>query len=125
MSTPAELYHRARELGLTLKPAGDLLVIQPKGKCPPELRALLAEHKAELLAWLRSPFPTSPRQAMELPAQNTLPPDQLPWLHIAQQILAGEFDGCDSSTTESLIIGLRDIEHPLCRRALAALRPNR
>lgn len=51
----------------------------------------------------------------------TLPPDCLPWLHVARQILAGEFDGCDRSTAESLRIGLHRIPHPRCREALARL----
>jgi hypothetical protein len=35
--------------------------------------------------------------------------------------LAGEFSGCDRSTRESLVIGLRSIPHPLPRRALEHL----
>ena len=52
---------------------------------------------------------------------TSLPPGCLPWIHIAEQVLAGEFDGCDRSTAESLRIGLHRIEHPLCRKALARL----
>lgn len=57
------------------------------------------------------------------PSETTpsLPPDQAAWLPVARQILAGEFDGADKSTVESLTIGLRHIEHPLTRRALAWL----
>jgi hypothetical protein len=43
------------------------------------------------------------------------------WLHVAQQILAGEFQGADASTCESLWIGLRSIGHPSCRSALQRL----
>jgi hypothetical protein len=52
----------------------------------------------------------------------SLPPDQAAWLPVARQVLAGEFDGCDRSTRESLTIGLRSIQHPDCRRALDRLR---
>lgn len=50
-----------------------------------------------------------------------VPDDQKPWLHVGVQILAGEFDGADRSTMESLRIGLRGIHHPLTERALARL----
>jgi hypothetical protein len=63
------------------------------------------QHKHELLNWLEG------RVA-------GLTPD---WLHIARQVLAGEFDGCDNSTRESLIIGLRSMAHPLARRSLEKL----
>ena len=45
----------------------------------------------------------------------------LPWLHIARQILDGEFDGASASCHASLIIGLRSVSHPLCKRALSTL----
>lgn len=51
-----------------------------------------------------------------------LPPDQAVWLPVAHQILCGEFDQPDKSTVESLTIGLRNIPHPLARRALELLR---
>lgn len=46
------------------------------------------------------------------------------WLHIARQVLAGEFDG-DRTAVESLTIGLRSIRHPLCQQALARLQTHR
>lgn len=51
-----------------------------------------------------------------------LKPDEIPWLHIAMQILNGEFNGSDESTIKSLKIGLRSIDHPTCKQALEALR---
>jgi hypothetical protein len=48
--------------------------------------------------------------------------DEMPWLHVARQVLAGEFDGADCSTVESLIIGLRGIDHLTCQRALNNLK---
>ncbi len=50
-----------------------------------------------------------------------LPPDCVPWIYIAHEILSGEFEGADRSTVKSLTIGLRGIQHPLCQKALARL----
>ena len=75
------------------------------------------------------PPPRSPAQAEpQRPAQArpdqavSLPPDQAPWLHVARQVLAGEFDEADKSTIQSLVIGLRSIQHPDCRRATDRLK---
>jgi hypothetical protein len=54
-----------------------------------------------------------------------LPDDFALWLHVAKRVLAGDFDGADKSTVESLTIGLRLIQHPLCRKALARLPQNK
>jgi hypothetical protein len=67
-----------------------------------------------------TPEPLRPEQPRPEPA-CCLPPDCLPWLHVARQVLAGEFDGGDRSTRESIKIGLCSVPHPLCRRALAWL----
>ena len=56
-----------------------------------------------------------------LTPDTPLPPDQAAWLPVARQVLAGEFEGADRSTAESLRIGLHRIEHPTCREALARL----
>ena len=55
---------------------------------------------------------------------KVLPKDEAAWLPVARQVLAGEFDGADRSTLESLIIGLRGIAHPLCRQAFLRLKPH-
>lgn len=47
--------------------------------------------------------------------------DQLPWIPIAKRVLRGEFINADWSTVESLKIGLRSIQHPLCIQASALL----
>lgn len=52
---------------------------------------------------------------------STVYPSERPWLFIAQQILAGNFDAADKTTLKALIIGTRNIHHPLARRATAAL----
>jgi len=62
-----------------------------------------------------------PQQPRPEPAA-AIPPDCLPWLRVAEQVLAGEFDGCDRSTRQSLTYGLEAVAHPDCRRALAQLK---
>jgi hypothetical protein len=51
-----------------------------------------------------------------------LPRDCTPWLHIARQVMAGEFDGGDRSLLGSLQIGLKNISHPACQAANARLK---
>jgi hypothetical protein len=65
-----------------------------------------------------------PPKGAHVPTQGLLdglPPGQAVWLQHARQILDGVFDGCDQSTRESLVIGLRGIQHPLCQKASARL----
>lgn len=107
--TPPELCHEAARRGLRLEPRGDKLAVIPANRCPPEFADTLRAHKGELLSWLEARL-------------DGLSADCVPWLHVARQILEGQFDGCDPSTRESLTIGLRSIAHPACRRALERLR---
>ena len=71
-----------------------------------------------------TPAPAEPqRPALPNPeATAWLPPDCLPWLHVARQVLEGEWNDANSSEVASLTIGLRGIQHPTCRRALERLR---
>ena len=103
-----ELYSEAAKRGLRLESRGDKLAVIPANRCPPDFADVLREHKAELLTWLET-------------KSANVPPDCVPWLHIARQILAGEFDGADRSTVESLRMGLQNIAHPLCTKAFAKL----
>lgn len=108
--TATELYQEAVRRGLRLESRGDKLAVIPGDRVPPGFADILREHKRELLDWLET-------------RTIQLTPDQVPWLHVARQILAGEFDGLlDISVRDSLEIGLRSIVHPLCRRALERLR---
>lgn len=109
MNLTAELYERAVRLGLRLEPRGDNLAVIPAGRCPPDFADSLRQHKRALLDLLEA-------------KTARLTPDCAPWLHVAKQVLSGEFDGCDRSTRESLTIGLRSIPHPVCRRAWERLR---
>lgn len=106
---PERLHAEATRRGLTLALRGDRLGVSPAERLDPEFREALLAHKGELLDWLEA------RQA-------GLAPDCAPWLPVARQVLAGEFDGADRSTSESLAIGLRNIPHPACRRALERLK---
>jgi len=54
---------------------------------------------------------------------NILPPDQAAWLPVARDVIAGKYRKCDSSTRESLTIGMRGIDHPDCRAAVKKLNP--
>lgn len=66
--------------------------------------------------------PAGDRLRTLLPAKSAnLPPDCAPWLHIARQVLAGEFDDADHCLVESLTIGLRATRYPDCQQALARL----
>ena len=111
MTLPIQLFDRATELGLRLERRGDMLAVIPAQLCPPEFADELRHHKRELLDLIEA-------KAAILPA------DCAPWLHIAAQVLAGEFDGADRSTVGSLSIGLRNIPHQSCKRALARLCPH-
>jgi hypothetical protein len=80
----------------------------PLRLCPPDLADALRQNKRAILDLLEA-------EAKSLPA------DCAPWLHVARQVLAGEFEGADRSTVASLSIGLRRIQHSRCRQALARL----
>jgi hypothetical protein len=107
--TAAELYNEATRRGLRLQPLdGGRLAVTPASLCPPDFADALRQHKRAILDLLEA-------------EANSLPTDCAPWLHVARQVLAGEFEGASRSTVESLSIGLRRIEHPRCRQALARL----
>jgi hypothetical protein len=109
MSDLAFLLDKCRRLGLELFIEGDRIGIAPKERIPIGLLEEIREVKPSLLAVLRD------AQMRHLAA------DCIPWLHIARQVLDGEFTGADRSTIKSLTIGLRAVAHPLCRRALDQL----
>ena len=83
-----------RRLGLDVWADGDLIGVAPKERIPTDLLDEIRAVKPVLLELVRES------------AACRLTSDQVPWLHIARQVLAGEFDGCDRSTRASLIIGL-------------------
>ena len=110
MNPTVELYQRAGRLGLRLEARGDKLAVIPAKRCPPDFADTLRQHKQEILSLLEG-------QAVGLA------PDCAPWLHVARQVIEGEFDPVlDDSVRGSLVIGLRSVPHPLCQRALARLK---
>lgn len=57
---------------------------------------------------------------------NTLRKDELPWVDVAKDVLDGKYiKALTPSFRESLIIGLRSINHPICQQALASLQPKK
>ena len=106
--TAFELCHEAARRGLRLEPRGDKLAVIPGDRVPRGFADTLRQHKQEILSLLEG-------QAAGFA------PDCAPWLHVARQVLAGEFDGADSSTVASLKIGLRSIQRQTCQQALARL----
>jgi hypothetical protein len=108
MKTPVEILLAVNHEGGRLEPAGDKLRVLLPADCAPELKDAIRQHKYELL------------DLLDARAAN-LPPDCAPWLHIARQVMAGEFEDAHRSMIESLTIGLRSINHPHCRRAVERL----
>ncbi len=106
--TPAEqLLVECTRSGVALRVDGD--VVRWRGPRPsPDLLNRLRQHKAAIAALL-------------VARREGLTPDQAPWLHIARQVLEGEFAGAGRSLREAIAIGLKTIPHPTCRRALDAI----
>jgi len=100
--TATKLINQCKQLGIRLEPSGSALQVKGAQKASPELIEELRRHKLEIIATLESKRKGS-------------------WLHVAWQVLCGEFTGCDSSTRKNLTIGLRSINHPRCREALKVL----
>ncbi len=110
--TPKQILSEAKRRGLCLERRGDLLIVRPRHKITDDLRGALRAHKQQVLGLLGN--------------RNTaLTKDQLPWVHVAHQILSGEFEGMDESTEKSLVVGLRSVNHQLCRQALEVLHKNK
>lgn len=109
MTSPHEIMDAVAQVGGRLEPAGDKLRMLLPADCSPALKDVIRRHKRELLNLLEA-------------RTVGFAPDCLPWLHVAKQVLAGEFVGADSSTVESLTIGLRSINHPACQRAFERLK---
>jgi hypothetical protein len=108
MKTPEEILLAVCHAGGRLEPAGDKLRVLLPPHCSSELKDAIREHKAALLDFLEA-------------QEAKLPSDCVPWLHVARQVLEGEFDGEDRSMIESVRIGLRATDHARCRRALERL----
>ena len=109
--SPEVLVQQAIHRGLRIQVAGSNLAVSPKGHCPKEFAEVLRRNKQQLINFLSA-------------TDSGLSPDCVPWLHVARQVLCGEFKDADSSTVESVCIGLRGISHPLCQAALKQIKPS-
>jgi hypothetical protein len=109
MSSPASILDRCRRHGLQIWAEGDRIGIAPKENIPPGLLDEIRAAKPILLPLVREGV------------AHQLSADQVPWLHVARQILEGEFNGSSGSTCASLWIGLRSLSHPTARIALRKL----
>ncbi len=108
MSEAAEILVAARQAGLRVWRVGDQLAIAPARLCPPALLEAIRQNKPALLEALEN-------------ACCKLPPDCLPWIQVAKQVLAGEFDAGTRSELDSILFGVRGAPHPKCRAAQARL----
>ena len=109
MKTAIQTVSEVNAIGGWITLAGDKLRTMLPRNCPSELKTAIRANKPEIMVLL------------EAKAAH-LTPDCAPWLHIARQVLAGEFDGSDRSMIASLCIGLRNIKHPDCQHAIERLR---
>jgi hypothetical protein len=100
--TAEKLILECSRRGILLAPRGHLLDVTPEQPPTPELVEQLRRHKFEIIAILESK-----RKAA--------------WLHVAYQVLCGEFVGCNSSTRKILTTGLRAVRHQRCQKALKVL----
>lgn len=106
---------KASDIVLSLRHHGCRIVVREgqllcsrQRSLPPDLLATLRAQKRAIMDLLEA-------------EATHLTPDCAPWLHIARQVLSGEFEGADRSTLESLWIGVRHIRHPFCQQAAARL----
>jgi len=108
--TAQEIFDQATNRGLQLKQRGNNLAVSPPDRLTTDFADVLREHKTELLDLLKA-------------RGVHLTDDCVPWLHVARQVIEGEFDAVmDNSVRGSLVIGLRSVPHPVCQRALARLK---
>ena len=113
------LLNQVNALGLHLESRGGNLFVTPAENCTEEIVAALRQYKTEVMAALRE----HKHEHLDLLESKTsnLPAGNAPLLHVARQILEGEFEGVEQCTRKRLTVALRGIAHPLCRRALKQL----
>jgi len=63
------------------------------------------------------------RKKPEKEVPHGLPPDQAAWLPVARKVNTVGYKDMEDCLRQSLIIGLRSIDHHECRRAVARLTP--
>lgn len=101
MKTLEAIFSEAERLGVNIEFAADgFIELSPADRVPRDFVAAVRERSAEL------------RAALVARASS---------LHLTKQILLGEFDACKDSTRRRLVAALRQVPHPLARRALEQL----
>ena len=112
--TPKEICKKAVDLGWRLELLRDGRIAAysiPRGKdMPPELDAAIEANKDSIQSLLLGD-----------PCAG-LGEGCLPWLYLARQVIAGEFDGLDRKTLHRLMVGFEDIGNPLCHEAIKRLK---
>ena len=106
--TPSHLIHECRRRGAILRRDGYALEIQRPSLLTPALIEQVKVHKPAVLAILDA-------------EAGVRSPDESPLIHLAQQVVSGEFVGASAVLTESITITLRASRHPQCVRALIVL----
>ena len=109
MKTAIQTVSEVNAIGGRITLAGDKLRTMLPRNCPSELKTAIRANKPEIMVLIEV-------RSLRLPS------DCGPWIHIARQVLAGEFEGADRSTIASLLIGLNAIvKHPAGRQAFDRL----
>ena len=105
MTPAAHLIHECRRRGAILRRDGYALEIERPSYLPAGLIEELKARKPDILALLDS-------------EAGATPPNETPLVHLATQVVSGEFVGASPAMLESVAVSLRASRHPLCARAL-------
>ena len=97
------LFSQARDLGLEFRLREHRLVIAPGWRCPPAFIAKVREHRNEIV-----------QQLLEERDRSAV-------VHLARQIVEGEFQGADANTCNVIAEALRRSTNPLCSAAMRKL----
>jgi hypothetical protein len=101
--TPRQIFNEAKRRGIHLEPdAPDKLAYWPPDKLDPEFRAVLLANKSILIPWLKKRF--------------------APQLHLAKEILQGEFSGATREEIFDLFRAMQHSRHPIVEKAREKLR---
>jgi hypothetical protein len=104
MTTPQEIFLEASRLGLGIELAGDgFLDVFPADRVTPDFLVAVRRHKLEIISVLEARRRAS-------------------FVHLARQVIQGEFDGCERGVRIALMNDLnRYNKHRLCLRAFSML----
>ena len=65
---------------------------------------------------------TGPERASRRNNGKKLQSDEVPWVSVAENVLAGKYLTADRSTLRSIGIGVRGIEHDTCKEAYSLIK---